>query len=359
MNKYNKVVIKVGSNVLSDLEAGIDTKIIESLVQQIAFLRENSIDIILVSSGAVASGRNLVQLNSKLDTVAKRQVLASVGQVKLLQKYEHFFSINQILIAQVLVTKEDFRQNKNGHYFNMRNCFEALLQHRILPIVNENDVVSVSELMFTDNDELAGLIATMLNADALIILSNVNGIYDGDPKLPTSKIISVIDDKNADFKGIVSAEKSEFGRGGMITKSSIARKVAKSGIAVHIANGKEIDILKKIIFEPKGNFGTYFVPTKHASNTKKRIAFSDTKGKIIINDGAALAITQQQAKSLLAVGIIGVENEFIAGDIVQIVTQNNVLIGIGKVQFSSKKILEIKGTKGMKPVVHYDFLTIV
>lgn len=359
MNKYNKVVIKVGSNVLSDLNTGIDTKIIENLVNQIVFLRENKIDVILVSSGAVASGRSIITLQPKMDTIAKRQVLAAVGQVKLLQKYEEFFSIKNTLIAQVLVTKEDFRQNKNGHYYNMRNCFDALLQNGVVPIVNENDVVSVSELMFTDNDELAGLIATMLNVDALLILSNVNGIYDGDPKQPTSNLISIVDAKSADFKGIISSEKSDFGRGGMLTKSTIARKVAKSGIAVHIANGKELDIIKKIIFEEQGQNGTFFVPTKQASNAKKRIAFSDTKGKIIINNGAVLALSQTKASSLLAVGIIAISNDFLAGDIVQIVSENMVLIAIGKVQYSSKKITEIKGKKGMKPVVHYDFLTLV
>lgn len=356
---YKKIVIKVGSNVLSDKDNKIDEKIIESLTSQIGFLHESGSEIILISSGAVASGRSILKLHPKLDTLAQRQVLAAVGQVKLLQKYDLFFEKLNIISAQVLVTKEDFRQNKNAHYFNMRNCFEALLQQGVVPIVNENDVVSVSELMFTDNDELAGLIATMLNADALVILTNVNGIYDGNPNLETSKLISIIDDKIADFKGIIASEKSDFGKGGMLTKSSIARKVAKSGIPVHIINGKINNIIIRAITEKKGAIGTYFTPTKQASNAKKRIAFSETKGQIIINEGAALALQQPKAISLLAVGIVDVLNDFQSNEIVEIITIDKKVIALGKVQFSSKKILEIKGQKGSKPVVHYDFMTFV
>lgn len=359
MSVYKKIVIKVGSNVLSDKDKGIDSIVIENIVNQIAELKAKSIEIILVSSGAVAAGRTTIQVNPKFDTVAKRQVLASVGQVKLLQKYDTYFSKKDITTAQVLVTKEDFRQNTHQHYFNMRNCFEALLQQGVIPIVNENDVVSVSELMFTDNDELAGLIATMLNADALIILSNVDGIFDGDPKLASSKIISIVDDKNVELKGIVTSEKSDFGRGGMMTKSNIARKVAKSGIGVHIANGKISDILLQITSRTFGEVGTYFKPTKQASNAKKRIAFSESKGQIIINKGAAEALLQPKATSLLAVGIVSISNEFQAGDIVQICLENGQVLGVGKTQFSSKKINEILGKKGSKPVVHYDFMMLV
>jgi glutamate 5-kinase len=143
--------------------------------------------VILVSSGAVASGRSLISVSEKSDAVAVRQLLASIGQVKLINTYSHLFEKFSILCSQVLVTKEDFRDRL--HYLNMRNCLEILLQHQVIPVINENDVVSVTELMFTDNDELAGLIASMLNAQALIVLTNVDGIYTGDPKLESSSVI--------------------------------------------------------------------------------------------------------------------------------------------------------------------------
>lgn len=352
--KYKKIVIKVGSNVLTASDGSLDVFIIEKIVKQLAIIKDKNIDIILISSGAVASGRSLIKLSKKADSVASRQVLASVGQVKLLHTYYDFFKNEEIICSQVLVTKEDFRDKT--HYYNMRNCFEALLEQNVLPIVNENDVVSVSELMFTDNDELAGLIATMLNADALIILSNVDGIYNGNPKDEHTKIIHLIDEKFVDFSKYISTEKSNFGRGGMITKCNIARKVAKSGIAVHIANGKKENILVDLLNSTIGSIGTTFLPVKQASNTKKRIAFSASKGKIVLNQGAVEALKNPKATSLLAVGIVEVLGDFAANDIVDISDEKKQIIGLGKVQFSSKKILEIIGQKGQKPVILYDYL---
>lgn len=352
--KYKKIVIKVGSNVLTATDGSLDTLIIQKIVKQLAIIKERDIYIVLISSGAVASGRGLIKLSKKADSVSSRQVLASVGQVKLLHTYYDFFNKENIICSQVLVTKEDFRDKT--HYFNMRNCFDALLEQNVLPIVNENDVVSVSELMFTDNDELAGLIATMLNADALLILSNVDGIFNGNPKDENAKIIQIIDEKSIDFSTFVSTEKSNFGRGGMYTKCNIAKKVAKSGIAVHIANGKKDNILIDLLDSTVGSIGTTFLPIKQASNTKKRIAFAASKGKIVLNQGAVEALKSPKATSLLAVGIVDIVGEFYNGDIVDIVDDKKNIFGLGKVQYSSKKLIEIKGMKHQKPVIHYDFL---
>src|SRR5581483_5933644 len=184
---YQRIVIKVGSNVFTQKNGLPDNTRIAHLVDQIAAIKIQGKEVILVSSGAVASGRSLISVSEKADAVAARQLLASIGQVKLINTYSSLFSRYDMLCSQILVTKEDFRDRL--HYLNMRNCLEVLLQHEVIPVVNENDVVSVTELMFTDNDELAGLIAAMLNANALIILTNVDGIYDGDPKLSSSKVI--------------------------------------------------------------------------------------------------------------------------------------------------------------------------
>src|SRR5690606_9263572 len=228
MFSYKRLVVKIGSNVLTKENGLPDLERIESLVVQLSEIKKQAKEVIVVSSGAVASGRSLIKISKKLDDVTSRQLLSSIGQVKLINTYSDLFAKQGLLCSQVLVTKEDFRDRL--HYLNMKNCFEGLLQHNVIPIVNENDVISVTELMFTDNDELAGLIASMLNADALIILSNVDGIYNGDPRDTVSEVIKEVDyTASAGLKSFITTGKSQFGRGGMMTKSSMAMKIAQLG----------------------------------------------------------------------------------------------------------------------------------
>jgi glutamate 5-kinase len=184
MNTQKKLIvtIKVGSNVITNSQGFPDEGVIQSISKQINALREEGHQVLLVSSGAVAAGRSLYQFSKKTDTVVQRQVLAAIGQVKLISLYKDIFEKQRIICSQVLVTKEDFKSRH--HYLNMKNCLTALLNNHIVPVINENDVISVTELMFTDNDELAGLVSAMMNADKLIILTNVDGVYDGDPSLP-------------------------------------------------------------------------------------------------------------------------------------------------------------------------------
>src|ERR1700733_4706117 len=204
---YHRIIIKIGSNVLTQKDGLPDLKRISHLVEQIAKVKKQGKEVVLVSSGAVASGRSLINISEKFDSVATRQLFASIGQVKLINTYAYEFEKYNILCSQVLVTKEDFRDRL--HYLNMKNCLKILLQHHVVPVVNENDVVSVTELMFTDNDELAGLIASMLNAQALIILSNVDGLYDGDPKAAGSKVIEEVSGSAIDFSSFVSSGRSQ------------------------------------------------------------------------------------------------------------------------------------------------------
>lgn len=353
---YNKIVIKIGSNVITTSDGQLDEDAIKHISMQVGELQKAGCEVIIVSSGAVASGRSIVNLPEKFDSILARQVFASVGQVKLLNYYYALFNEQHLICSQVLVTKEDFRDR--SHYLNMRNCFSALLQNKIIPIVNENDVISITELMFTDNDELAGLIATMVNAELLIILSNVDGLYDGDPKNPESKIINIIDEKHYDFSKYITSSKSGFGRGGMITKSNISKKVSKNGITVRIANGKTENILLSLLNDKEYRIGTTFLPVKPTSNTKKRIAFSETfaKGEVYINEGAKKALLSENATSLLIVGIIKIEGEFQKGDVIRILDEHETVIGVGKVEYGSKKALEILGKKNQKPLVHYDYL---
>jgi glutamate 5-kinase len=320
----------------------------------LAELKSQGNQVILISSGAVASGRSLTKLPEKIDDVGRRQVLAAIGQVKLISLYADIFKELGLLCAQVLVTKEDFRDR--GHYLNMKNCLEALLKNGIVPIVNENDVVSVTELMFTDNDELAGLVSSMLGVDRLIILSNVDGIFTGNPNHPDSKLIAEVDYNNASLEQYISKEKSAFGRGGMRTKSNIAHKVAGLGIHVHIANGKTEGILEKVVSEEK--VGTHFLPKKNASNIKRWVANAEglAKTAIIIDEGARQALLSEKPTSLLPVGVKQIEGTFAKGEIVRIKDSEGNIIGLGRAQFASEKLEELKAEKRQKELVHYDYL---
>lgn len=352
---YQRIIVKIGSNVLTQDDGLPDLARMEHLVAQLAALKQQGKEVILVSSGAVAAGRSLVAVAEKADPVASRQLLAAVGQVRLLATYAELFARHQLVCAQVLVTKEDFRDRT--HYRNMQNCFRALLQNNIIPIVNENDVISVTELMFTDNDELAGLIASMLDADALLILSNVDGIFDGDPRLPGSVLIPEIGPATTSFAGFVTTQRSQFGRGGMITKCHMAQKVAQLGITVHIANGKTANILLRLL--AKDAPSTRFVPSKTASGKKKWIAHSEiaAKGTVQLNAGARAALTMPgKATSLLPVGITSISGTFQKGDIIRLTDENGRGLGLGLAEYGSDKALEYLGQQHQKPLVHYDYL---
>ncbi|MBX0292238.1 glutamate 5-kinase [Hymenobacter sp. HSC-4F20] len=352
---YQRIIVKIGSNVLTQPDGFPDLARIRHLVEQIAELKKQGKEVIVVSSGAVASGRSVVQVPAKADAVTSRQLLAAVGQVKLLATYAELLAGHGLLCAQVLVTKEDFRDRV--HYLNMQNCFRALLQNSIIPIVNENDVISVTELMFTDNDELAGLVASMLNADALLILSNVDGIFNGDPKDPASELIPEIGPATTSFSSFVTAQRSQFGRGGMITKCHMAQKVAQLGIAVHIANGTTENVLPRLLRQEVVN--TRFVPSKSASGKKKWLAHSElaAKGAVQINAGAKAALTTPgKATSLLPVGVLGVVDTFQKGDIIRILDEAGKPLGLGIAEYGADKALERLGHQNQKPLVHYDYL---
>jgi glutamate 5-kinase len=353
-SSYHRIVIKIGSNVFTRADGFPDTERIEMLVEEIAGIRKSGKEVIIVSSGAVASGRGMISIADKQDAIATRQLLASIGQVKLINTYAALFEKFDMLCSQVLVTKEDFRDRV--HYLNMRNCLDILLHHQVIPVVNENDVVSVTELMFTDNDELAGLIAAMLNADALIVLTNVDGIYTGDPSLPDSVLIAEISDPKLDFSSFIHSGRSQFGRGGMITKSTIAQKTAKLGIAVHIGNGTRNHILTDLLDGKAAH--TTFLPDKKPSGKKKWIAHSAyyATGSVIINEGAKLALQSNKATSLLPVGILEITADFKKGDVIRLVDAQGKFVGAGIAEYGVEKAREWTGKKNQKPLIHYDYL---
>jgi glutamate 5-kinase len=351
---YKRIVVKIGSNVLTQSNGLPDQHRIGKLVEQIAAIQKQGIEVILISSGAVAAGRSLITVSDKYDAIAVRQLLASIGQVKLINIYAQLFEKHQLLCSQVLVTTEDFKGRL--HYLNMKNCLEILLQHQVIPIVNENDVVSVTELMFTDNDELAGLIASMLNAQALIILTNVDGVYNGSPEAEGSSIIDEVKDPAINFSSFVNTGRSKFGRGGMITKTHMAKKTANLGIAVHIANGTKDNILIDVLENNTPH--TRFIPNKTASEKKKWLAHSEKSatGMVQVNAGAKTALISNRATSLLPVGIVGVLSDFKKGEIIKLVDEENELIGLGVAEYGADKAKENIGQKNQKALVHYDYL---
>lgn len=353
---YHRIVVKIGSNVLTDEQSRPDQQRIAHLVEQVAWLRQQGAEVILVSSGAVAMGRSTLPQLSHVNPVLRRQVWASVGQPRLMQIYQQLFAEKGTHIAQLLVTKEDFRDRE--HYLNMKACLQGLLRDEIVPIINENDAVAVTELMFTDNDELAGLVAAAVNADALVILSNVAGIYDGHPNDPNSSLIREINPKDGQFQRFILPSTSSFGRGGMNTKYRIARKAAVLGVHTIIANGKKDQILHDI-WAQKGEY-TLFPSQKNTSNLKKRLAYqgAEPKGKIVINEGAAQVLRAvERVSSLLPVGVTAIEGNFERGDIVAILCGTEEL-GIGMAQYGAATARKYMGQKGKKALVHYDYLLI-
>ncbi len=354
-----RIAVKIGSNVLTRKDGTLDITRMSALVDQVAELHHAGMEIVLISSGAVASGRSEVKVGKKLDSVSARQLYSAVGQAKLINRYYELFREHGLMCGQVLTTKENF--GSRTHYLNQKHCMEVMLEYGVIPIVNENDTISVTELMFTDNDELSGLIATMMGMDALIILSNIDGIYNGNPADSASQVIPVVERGKTDLASYVQTGRSSFGRGGMLTKCHIAQKVADEGIMVVIANGKRSNILLDLLIDLEATPCTRFLPAaKPVSSVKKWIAHSEgfAKGEIHINKGAEEALFAPTATSLLLVGVTQVVGDFEKDDIVRIVNEEGRLLGVGCAGYGSEEARALIGSRDRKPLVHYDYLYI-
>lgn len=252
-----RIVVKVGSNVLTRQDGKLDVTRISALTDQIAWLWKQDYEVILVSSGAMASGRGELRIDHSLDSVEQRQLFSAVGQVKLVGLYYDLFREFGIHIGQVLTMKENFEPGEQ--YRNQQACMSVMLENGVLPIVNENDTVSVTELMFTDNDELSGLIARMMDAGTLVLLSNIDGIFTTHPDDPAAVLIREVA-PGRDLSEYIRPEKSAFGRGGMHSKYTTACKVAQAGIRVIIANGGRENILIDLMERKDETPHTEFIP---------------------------------------------------------------------------------------------------
>jgi glutamate 5-kinase len=354
---YKKIVIKIGTSVLTSEGGVLNHAVIAHIVNQIVLLKKNRVIVMMVTSGAVGAGKTIIDASKITDKIIRRQILASVGQIPLMNIYAELFKPHACTCAQVLATKEDFRDRV--HYLNMKNCFDALLHENIIPIINENDVISVDELMFSDNDELAGLVASMVNADALVIMTNVDGLMDGDPSHKHSRVISYVDFTTMDIEKFIMPTVSSSGRGGMRTKCSVAKKMSSLGITTHIINGAKENTLHNL-FEGK-KIGTMFLAQKTLSNVKRWIAQSEghERGTIYINECASeLLRSQKQAKSLLPVGITRIEGEFKRGDILKIKGPRDENIGWGMAEYSDKTAKNCIGKNRARPIIKYEYLYI-
>ena len=251
-----RIVIKVGSNVLTRKDGHLDITRMSAIIDQIAWLKQQRHEVILVSSGAVACGRRELRVDHDLDTVEQRQLFSALGQVKLIGLYYDLFREHNMHVGQILTMKENFQPGEQ--FDNQRACMKVMLENDVIPIVNENDTVSVTELMFTDNDELSGLIAQMMGADMLVLLSNIDGTFTGHPDSPDSRLIPEVAPGH-DLSEYIQAEKSAFGRGGMHSKYTTATRVQQAGRKVIIANGERENILINLVTSPATTPHTAFL----------------------------------------------------------------------------------------------------
>jgi glutamate 5-kinase len=365
---YNakRAVVKVGSNVLTE-DHGLNLNAIRSISRQICRLIDGGIEVILVSSGAMASGIRKVGLDRRPDEIPKRQAIAAVGQAGLIMAYEKAFARYHKKVAQILLTGDDLNNRKR--YLNARNTLRMLLSWQIVPIINENDTVMTEEIQFGDNDNLAAMITLLMDADILVNLTDIDGLFTKDPRTsPDADFIPLVSTIGEEIKKIAGDIPGALGTGGMLSKINAGKKVTAAGIPMVIANGGRPDVLKKL-FSGK-DVGTFFSPkTKKLKSRKCWIAFTlKPKGVIRIDDGAAEAIVNR-GKSLLPSGIVGVEGEFSVGAPVEFRKTNDEILGTGLVNYSSTDIRKIMGLKsnqiknclGQKPyddVIHRDNLAV-
>lgn len=365
-NNAKRLVVKVGSNVLTE-DHGLNLKAIRSISRQICRLIDSGLEVILISSGAMASGVKKFGLDKRPDEIPKRQAIAAVGQAGLIMEYEKAFARYHKKVAQILLTGDDL--NNRIRYLNARNTLCMLLSWQVVPIINENDTVMIEEIQFGDNDNLAAMITLLMDADILVNLTDIDGLYTKNPrKYPDAELIPLVSTIRENIVKVAGDIPGPLGTGGMLSKINAARKVTASGIPMVIANGGKPDILIKL-FSGK-EIGTFFVSKKKKLKSRKCwIAFTlKPKGAIRIDDGAAAAILNR-GKSLLPSGIVHVEGEFNVGAPVEFKNGDNETLVTGLVNYSSADIRKIMGFKssqikkilGHKPyddVIHRDNLAI-
>ena len=367
LQKARRIVIKIGSGVLTKTD-DLDRAALNTISDQICRLIDQDREILLVSSGAMAVGVKKLNLKTRPEELPSRQAAAAVGQAGLIMEYEKAFRKNSKAVAQILLSGDGL--NQRSRWLNARNTLKQLLMWQVVPVINENDTVTVEEIKFGDNDNLSAVIALLMDAELLINLTDIDGLHSNDPRVdPQAVLLPEIKTITRKIENLASGIPGALGMGGMLGKIKAARKVTRAGIPMLIANGKKPDILLDIFAGVPT--GTFFIPqNKKMSNRKCWIGLTlKPKGIIYLDQGAATAVSSD-GKSLLPAGITRVEGEFKIGDPVRCMDSHNEVVGAGLVNYSSADIRtimghksnEIKAVLGYKPydeVIHRDNLTII
>ncbi len=339
-----KIVVKIGSSVIAP-EGKLDVTVMRTILKDIVNLDNKGVKSVIVTSGAIACGMNRMRVSKRPNDIHSLQAYASLGQAILMGYYTKILNRYGKNCAQVLLTWDDFNDRKR--FLNSRYTITKLLNWNIIPIVNENDVVSFEEIKFGDNDKLSALVSDLIRADLLIILSDVDGLYSSEG------IVKVVEDINSKIISLAKKEDKVYTTGGMVTKLEAAKIATSSGIRTVIANGRRKGVISKIV---RGDeVGTVFIPASKIEKAKRRwIAFGKrTKGKIYIDDGAKQAILEK-GKSLLACGITKVDGIFSKNDAVEVVDSYGKLLGVGLVEYSSSELTDVKKRRFEREVIHRD-----
>ncbi|MBS0261469.1 MAG: glutamate 5-kinase [Planctomycetes bacterium] len=360
------LVVKVGTNVLSKEDDTLDDSRFAALAAQMHAVRQSGRRVVLVSSGAIGAGIGLLGLEKRPDDLPHLQAAASVGQAHLIHRYDDALQVYGYHAAQLLLTANDFR--RRARYLNVRNTLRTLFEYNAIPIINENDTVSVEEIRFGDNDRLAALVTNLLESPLLVILSVIDGLYTGDPDDPNSRLLPVVEDLDQSILGMAATTKSRRGTGGMQSKLEAARTATAVGESVIIANGREPNVLERILAGEE--IGTLFLAKGESIPAWKRwIGYSlPPRGKFVLDDGACKAIAQR-GRSLLAIGIAAIEGEFSKGEVVSLADKSGVEFARGLTNFSSQdvrriagkrtdQIAEILGSLQYDEVIHCDNLVV-
>lgn len=338
------IVVKVGTRTLTLPDGSLDEARIEQLSTQLHLLMETGRRVVLVSSGAVASGMGRLGLTERPKDLAKLQAVAAVGQSYLVQTYDRVFRALGRQAAQVLLTADDL--DERARYLNVRNTLLSLLEFGAVPIINENDTVSTEELQttFGDNDRLAAMVTNLIRAPLLVLLSDVQGLYDGDPRAEGSKLISTVMKIDDGIYSLVRDQKTGLSKGGMASKLNAARAATLSGENVIITSGKDFSVLSRIVAGE--SVGTLFLAQGQAITSWKRwIGFTaQPRGVLVLDDGARTAV-EKGGKSLLAIGIVDVQGDFTKGDVVAVRDRAGVEFARGLSNYSAAEVLRIKGMK--------------
>ena len=344
---YGRIVVKAGTNVLTSSGIRLDRTAMATIVAQIAEIQAAGAQVILVTSGAIAAGREVLAKSIDTKGIGLGQVLAAIGQSRLMHAYQELFAGHGIVVAQALLTHQDV-ENRSG-YLNVRNTFEALLANGVVPIVNENDVVDTEEISqerFGDNDTLSALVANMVDADLLLILSDVAGLYTADPNRDKdAAFIQIVEEIDSEILALAEEHRSSTTRGGMGSKLRAARLATSTGVSVVIARGHESAVITNTAFGE--THGTLFPATATHVESRKRWLLSgtaDSGGIVVIDDGAVAAVGTQSS-SLLPAGVREVNGVFKRGDVVAITTQDGKRIAVGVTNYDSTELTSIKGLK--------------